>query len=132
MMRRTIARLLSVLCLCFLFTARGEQEITDGVYAVTVTLEGGSGRAHIESATVNIENGTVVSAVIRWSSPFYDFMVIDGKRYEPIQKSGNAEFEIPAVLDQEMPVSADTVAMSQPHLIDYKLYFDSRTLRKEP
>ena len=131
MMRRTIALALSVLCLCFLLTACGEQEIADGVYSIDVTLSGGSGRAHIESAAVRIQNGRAVSAVIEWSSPFYDFMIIDGVRYEPIQQSGNARFEIPAVLDQDMAVSADTVAMSQPHLIDYKLYFDSSTIGKE-
>lgn len=132
MMRRTIAAALSVLCLCFLFTACGEQEIADGVYSVDVTLKGGTGRAFIESATIKIEGGRAVSAVIRWSSPFYDFMIIDGVRYEPVQTSGNAQFEIPAVLDEDMAVSADTVAMSQPHLIDYQLFFDSKTLRKEP
>ena len=131
MKRRTILLLLSVLCFSLLFTACGEQELTDGVYGITVTLEGGSGRAHIESARVKIENGTAVSAVIEWSSPFYDFMILDGVRYEPIQQSGNAQFEIPVVLDTYMEVSADTVAMSQPHLIDYRLLFDSKTLRKE-
>ena len=130
MFRRTIVILLSVLCL--LFPGCGEQEMADGVYGITVTLEGGSGRAQIESATVTMENGTAVSAVIRWSSPFYDFMMIDGVRYDPIQETGNAQFEIPVVLDEKMEVSADTVAMSQPHLIDYTLLFDSSTMRKEP
>ncbi len=130
MMKRTIALVLSVVCLCFLFAACGEQEISDGTYTVDVTLSGGSGRSYIESATVTIKDGAAVSGVIVWSSPFYDFMMIDGVRYEPIQSSGNATFEIPVVLDQEMSVSADTVAMSQPHLIDYTLYFDSKTLKE--
>ena len=131
MRKQTIAAALSVLCLCFLLAACGGQELTDGVYQIDVTLKGGSGRAQIESAAVEIRNGSAVSAEIQWSSPFYDFMIIDGVRYEPIQQSGNARFQIPVVLDQAMKVSADTVAMSQPHLIEYQLIFDSRTLRKE-
>ena len=95
-------------------------------------MEGGSGRAGIESARVTIRDGRAVSAVIRWSSPFYDYMIIDGQRYEPLEGEGNSEFQIPVVLDEPMEVSADTLAMSQPHLIDYRLTFDSRTLRKEP
>ena len=30
-----------------------------------------------------------------------------------------------------MAVSASTVAMSQPHLVDYTLHFDSATLKEE-
>ena len=71
---------LSLLCLCFLLAACGQQEIPDGIYAIDVTLKGGSGRAHIESAQVEIQSGQAVSAVIQWSSPFYDYMIIDGVR----------------------------------------------------
>ena len=55
-------------------------------------------------------------------------MLVDETRYEPVQKEGNSTFEIPVVLDEEIPVSASTVAMSTPHLVDYTLYFDSTTL----
>lgn len=116
--------------LCFLLTACGEQKIHNGTYRIDCTLSGGSGRAAIEAAQVTID-GEKITARITWSSPFYDYMLIDGVRYEPIQESGNAVFEIPAVLDQDMAVSADTVAMSQPHLIAYKLYFDSSTMEGE-
>lgn len=121
--------LLSVLCICVLFTACAEKELTDGTYKIGVTLTGGSGRASVESpAKVVIHNGTA-TAIIVWSSPFYEYMMIGDVRYEPIQEKGNATFEIPVVLDQDMEVSACTVAMSEPHLVDYVLHFDSATAK---
>ena len=103
--------------------------LPDGAWLCDVILTGGSGRAAIESpAAVTIADGEA-SAVIVWSSPNYEYMLIDDIRYEPINKGGNSTFEIPIVFDSEMPVSASTLAMSQPHLIDYTLYFDSTTLK---
>ena len=69
-----------------------------------------------------------ITATIIWSSPNYEYMLIGEERYEPVNSDGNSTFEIPVILDMEMPVSASTVAMSQPHLIDYTLYFDGSTL----
>ena len=126
-MKQSIALLLALVLVLGL-AACGQKELTDGTYTIDVTLSGGSGRAKIEAASVEIRDGSATAA-ITWSSPFYDFMMVDGVRYEPIQESGNAVFVIPVVLDQEMAVSANTVAMSQPHLIDYTLYFDSHTMR---
>ena len=46
------------------------------------------------------------------------------RKYEPVNKDGNSTFEIPvSVFDAEMEVTADTVAMSEPHEIDYTLKF---------
>ena len=70
-------------------------------------------------------------ATIVWSSPFYEYMLVGETRYEPIQEEGNAIFEIPVVLDEDMAVSASTVAMSQPHLVEYTLHFNSKTRKGE-
>ena len=101
----------------------------DGEYSVNVTLEGGSGRATVESpAALTVADGTM-TAVIVWSSPNYDYMLIDGEKYLPTNTEGNSTFEIPvAALDTALAVTADTVAMSTPHEIDYTLTFDSATL----
>ena len=70
-----------------------------------------------------------MTAVIVWSSPNYDYMLIDGEKYLPTNTEGNSTFEIPvAALDTALAVTADTVAMSTPHEIDYTLTFDSATL----
>ena len=48
-----------------------------------------------------------------------------------IQTGGNSSFEIPVrVFDRKMPVIADTIAMSEPHEVEYTLVFDSTTIKK--
>ena len=101
----------------------------DGSYTCAVTLEGGSGRATVESpATLTVADGAMTATIV-WSSPNYDYMLIDGEKYLPINTEGNSTFEIPvAALDTALTVTADTVAMSTPHEIDYTLTFASATL----
>lgn len=105
----------------------------DGVYTAAVTLEGGTGRATVESpAVLYCENGQF-RAVIVWSSPNFDYMKVDGEKYElTSEPGGNSTFEIPvAAFDRTLDVIADTVAMSEPHEVEYTLYFDSATLQKQ-
>ena len=105
-----------------------ETSVEDGSWLCDVTLNGGSGKASMESpAALNVKDGEITATII-WSSPNYEYMLIGEDRYEPVNRDGNSTFEIPVILDSEMPVSASTIAMSQPHLIDYTLYFDSSTL----
>lgn len=101
----------------------------DGQYTIEVTLSGGSGRAKAESpAKLTVADGAA-TAVILWSSPYYEYMLVDGTRYDPVNADGNSAFEIPVSLDEDMAVSAQTVAMSQPHEVDYTLRFNSATLK---
>ena len=94
----------------------------DGTYTCDVTLEGGSGRATVESpAALTVADGKMTATIV-WSSPNYDYMIVDGE--------GNSTFEIPvAALDAALDVTADTVAMSTPHEIEYTLTFDSASLK---
>jgi len=128
-MKRTIAILLSCLLICALFAACGKKELTDGKHTIEVTLSGGSGRASVESPAEITVDGETITATIVWSSPHYEYMLVDGVKYDPVQTEGNSVFEIPVVLDEDMPVSASTVAMSEPHLIEYTLHFDSSTVK---
>ncbi len=103
-----------------------ENSAEDGKFLCDVTLKGGSGKATVESpALVTVKEGKA-TAVIVWSSPNYEYMLVNGERFEPVNESGNSTFEIPVVLDKEMEVSASTIAMSQPHLIDYTLLFSRK------
>lgn len=104
--------------------------LQDGTYSVNVTLEGGSGRASIESpATLTIQNG-IATAQIVWGSSNYDYMKVNDVQYNPVNTEGNAVFEIPVTgFDYNMPVSADTTAMSTPHEIEYTLHFDSSSIQ---
>lgn len=110
-------------------TKAQDLNLADGTYTVDVTLEGGSGRATVDTpARITVSNGAV-TALIRWSSSNYDYMVVNGERLEPVNEGGNSEFEVPvAGFDYRMPVTADTTAMSKSHEIDYTLYFDSSTI----
>ena len=99
-----------------------------GEYTCEVTLSGGSGRASVTSPAGLVSDGETLTATIEWSSPNYEYMIVGGTRYDPIQTEGNSTFQIPVSLDTELEVSASTVAMSEPHLVDYTLTFDSTTL----
>ncbi|MCR5776510.1 MAG: ABC transporter substrate-binding protein [Lachnospiraceae bacterium] len=113
-----------ILLLLISICLTGCGRISDGDYAASVRLEGGSGRAYIESpCNVTVKNGQA-SARIVWSSPHYDYMIVGGKTYNPVNTEGNSEFEIPVDLGKDMQVKADTVAMSEPHLIDYTIRFE--------
>jgi len=105
--------------------------LADGTYTVDVTLSGGSGRASVESpAELKIEQG-VATAKIIWSSSKYDFMMVNGTKYEPVSGEGeNSAYLIPVDgFDYPLPVQADTTAMSEAHLIDYTLQFDSNSIK---
>ena len=92
---------------------------------LTVDLHGGSGKASIESAELVGEAEGQLLVRITWSSSKYDYMLLDGERYLPVNSGGHSTFEIPVPgIPCDLTVQADTVAMSQPHLIDYTIHFD--------
>ena len=108
----------------------GESVMAGSTYMLSVTLEGGSGRATVESpAKLRYTETRTCWATIVWSSPNFDYMKVDGQRYDPINTEGNSTFEIPvSVFDQPIAVIADTVAMSEPHEVEYTLTFDSASM----
>lgn len=104
----------------------------DGLYTAAVTLEGGTGRASVASpAQLRCEDGQFWATIV-WSSSNFDYMKVDGVRYELLNAQGSSTFEIPvAAFDQKLDVIADTVAMSEPHEVAYTLFFDSASLQKQ-
>ena len=106
--------------------------LKDGTYQVDVALEGGSGRASVDSPTkIRIEDGKAY-ATITWSSSNYDYMKVNQKKIEPVSREEYSVFEIPlSEFDRALDVIADTVAMGEPHEIEYTLFFDSTTLQKK-
>ena len=98
----------------------------DGSYTCEVTLEGGSGRATVDSpAALTVSDGKMTATIV-WSSPNYDYMIVDGEKYLPTNTEGNSTFEIPvSALGTPLSVVADTVAMSTPHEIEYTLTFSA-------
>ena len=111
-----------------------------------VTLEGGSGKASVDSPCPVMERSGEWFVRITWSSSHYDYMVVNGEKILPVNTEGNSQFEIPLGMERdssdtgsvespsdsssealppdcEMQVQADTTAMGAPHLIDYTLSF---------
>lgn len=103
--------------------------LADGSYTIELTMEGGSGRASIQSpAQLAIADG-VATATLEWSSPNYDYMLVNGEKYLPVNTEGNSVFEVPVeALDAPLTMIGDTVAMSTPHEVEYTVTFHSETL----
>jgi len=106
--------------------------LSDGSYTAEVTLGGGSGRSEMESpASITIKDGEITAKIV-WGSPYYDYMIVEGQRYEPVNTEGNSAFEIPVkAFDYPLSVIADTTRMSKPYEIDYVLKFDSSTVKSQ-
>lgn len=103
--------------------------LADGTYTIELTMEGGSGRASIQSpAQLAIADGAA-TAILEWSSPNYDYMLVNGEKYLPVNTEGNSVFEVPVeALDAPLTMIGDTVAMSTPHEVEYTVTFHSETL----
>lgn len=112
------------------YSIHGDSEATkeaaitleEGEYLVDIAMEGGSGKASIESpAKMIVKEGESV-VTITWSSPNYDYMILDGVKYEPVNTEGNSVFELP-IKEFGVPVTVigDTTAMSKPHEVEYKI-----------
>lgn len=146
-MKKALQRLTVALALCALMlcmgcapTGIGGQSATSasssisagssvsaGERLVEISLSGGSGRARVESpAKVTVAADGSITLTVVWSSSNYDKMVVDGIEYLPVNESGNSTFEIPvANLEDDLPMQAETTAMSTPHMIDYVLSFSA-------
>lgn len=138
--RRDLSKRIMGLCgsvavtlLCFLLlTSCATQTVPEssgekqGVLSVEITLEGGSGKAWIESpvSVEKTEDGYLATLI--WSSENYDYMLVDGQRYDNENPGGPSMFTIPVKsLDTPFPVIADTIAMSKPHEIEYTIYWET-------
>ena len=103
--------------------------LADGSYTAEVAFSGGSGKSHIESpVTLTVKDGAVTATVV-WSSSKYDYMLVNGERYDVLSTEPGSTFEIPVeAFDTDLTVIGDTTAMSTPHEIEYTLNFASATL----
>lgn len=102
------------------------ETLADGTYSIAVTLEGGSGKVSVQSPCTLMVADDKMTAQIVWSSSHYDYMLVDGERYDALSNEDGSTFEIPvSALDTPLSVIGDTTAMSTPHEIDYTLTFDA-------
>jgi iron complex transport system substrate-binding protein len=101
----------------------------DGTYTIETSLEGGSGRAGVESPSRLVVKDGQVTIDLVWDSGNYDKMTVAGVDYLPTNKNGNSSFSFPIQKIGDVAVSAETTAMSTPHMIDYTLHMDASTLK---
>lgn len=112
-------------------TAGTGQRPEPGEYTVAVTLTGGSGKASVSSPAKLVVTADGMTAEVVWSSPHYTWLRLDGTTYQPVNPAGeNSTFVIPVKLDADLPIAAETTAMSRPHTIEYTLRFDSASVAK--
>ncbi|MDD6881369.1 MAG: hypothetical protein PUE18_07335 [Firmicutes bacterium] len=95
--------------------------VKDGTYTPSFGFEGGSGRATIACNKVVVKNGKATATIV-FSSPNFTWVKTGGKTYYNENKGGNSTFTIPVTLNGKTAISAETTAMSQPHVVDYTLY----------
>ena len=77
---------------------------------------------------LTVQDGKITATLV-WSSANYDYMKVNGVRYDAVIEDGHSVFTVPvASLEEPLPVVADTVAMSAPHEIEYTITFDAASL----
>ena len=113
-------------------TSLEDLNLADGTYLVDVRLSGGSGKASVESpAQLTVEDGAA-TLYVTFSSPHYDYVLVGEDKYLKTNEEGNSVFAIPVDgFDYEMPITADTTAMSKPHEINYTLHLDSASIEEQ-
>lgn len=100
---------------------------------VDITMEGGSGKAHIESPVeITYKDGEAFAKLV-WSSKYYDYVIVDGIRYDNENPGGYSTFTVPVgSLDEPLSIIGDTVAMSTPHEIEYTITWNAKDTAEEP
>ncbi len=89
-------------------------------YSVDISMEGGTGKAYIKSPVEVTEKDGGLTARFVWSSVNYDYMIVDGVRYDNENEGGESTFTVKIENTEDpLTVIADTVAMSTPHEIEY-------------
>ncbi|MBQ7245323.1 MAG: hypothetical protein IJS33_00160 [Firmicutes bacterium] len=112
------------------FTTLESLGLSEGEYTAEVTLIGGSGRAGIETPAKLSVGADGATLQVVWSSSNYDYMIVGGEKYLPVNTEGNSTYEIPvSYFDRPIKVLADTTAMSEPYEIEYAITVDSSSIR---
>ena len=107
-----------------------QTDLPDGEYSIEVSLSGGSGRASVTTPTwMNVQDGEAYARLL-WSSPYYDYMILDGRKYlNETTDGGSSSFTIPiTAMDAPVEIIADTTAMGDPVEIEYTLTFYEDTI----
>ncbi|MCR5302490.1 MAG: ABC transporter substrate-binding protein [Lachnospiraceae bacterium] len=129
---RTCILLFAVLISALFVTSCAMQGVTSDINTgkeqpkeVDITLEGGSGKAYINSPVHVEEKDGISYATLVWSSSNYDYIIVDGIRYDNENPGGSSTFTIPVkTFSEPLDLIGDTVAMSTPHEIEYRIIWN--------
>lgn len=92
-----------------------------------LSLEGGSGKASVQSPALITVSDNKLYANVVFSSSSYDYVICDGIKYLPVKVDKGSHFILPLSQEKcDMNIIADTTAMSTPHEIEYILHFNGR------
>ena len=102
-------------------------EEVSGTELVDITFEGGSGKAHVISPVEVTHEGGKSYARLVFSSTKYDYVIADGVKYENETPGENSTFTVPVdSFDEPFDFIGDTLAMSTPHEIKYRIIWNGR------
>ena len=57
-----------------------------------ITFAGGSGKAVILSPVTVVVTDGKATATVQWNSPNYDYMIVNGEKYLPVNTDGDSVF----------------------------------------
>ncbi|MDD3360680.1 MAG: ABC transporter substrate-binding protein [Hespellia sp.] len=122
-MKKTMAAVIAFLSVIVLFgCAQSKQTIPDGTYIPSsFTFTGGTGKVEITCSGVTVSDGDA-NADISFSSAYYDYVKVDGEKYNTTIANGSAAVTIPVKLNEDTTIQADTTRMSEAHEIEYVLH----------
>ena len=138
-MTESLRNRIVVICICLFCgmitaTSCAKQGVayTEKKYYADISMEGGTGKASIKSPVEVIEKDGITTARFIWSSKNYDYMIVDGVRYDNENPGGESTFTV-TIKDTKEPLTVigDTVAMSTPHEIEYVITWGEKEAAEE-
>ena len=129
--RYSVITLLILSVLLMSFSVSFADGYAPGTYTVSVSCEGGAGRASLASSGVlYVEADGSMWVEVNWiktngnsGSTQFTYMIVNGVTYYP--DYGQTFTVLVSALDTWITISAMTEAMSEPHLIDYSMCISS-------
>lgn len=111
---------------------KNAKNLNDGIYEVSVSLKGGSGKTKIISPAKIIVKNKKQNLKIVLSSKNYDYIIVDKKKYLNESPNEFSSFTVPIKNTKEnLKIIANTNAMSSSHEIEYEIIFDSELFESE-
>lgn len=105
---------------------KNAEDLNDGIYEVSVSLKGGSGKTKIISPAKLIVKNKKQNLQIVLSSKNYDYIIVDKKKYLNESPNEFSSFTFPIKNTKEnLKIIANTNAMSSSHEIEYEIIFNS-------